>query len=280
MELTKREEQLWEQLQEWRQTFFEYEPTDIENSYDKWVDKAFSLLPENVQNQFFERLDDWLFQLNSLLRSSKIQTEARERILTSARMMNDEVIDLRDMRKMPIDQLTFLGEQQAAKHRLYSLCQGGVSGSGQTIAVTSDFLAMLVVNLRAVQLIAMSFGYDVQSPAGLRETLKVFNVATMPERLKMYGWEHLMEDLQQDDKQFYLDLPDRITDLGCIDEPIKQLIKIALILLFSGRKVSGVPFLSVAIGAGVNYQTTRKVTRFALKYYQYKHLYVKRGGIV
>lgn len=89
-----------------------------------------------------------------------------------------------------------------------------------------------------------------------------------------------MDDLQQDDKQFYLDLPDRITDPSWIDEPIKQLLKIALILMFAGRKVSGVPFISVAIGAGVNYQTTRKVTRFALKYYQYKHLYGKSGGIV
>lgn len=32
------------------------------------------------------------------------------------------------------------------------------------------------------------------------------------------------------------------------------------------------------IGAGINYRTTRNITEFALKYYQYKHLLQKGGG--
>ncbi len=153
-----------------------------------------------------------------------------------------------------------------------------MTGSGQTLAISSDFIAMLVINLRAVQLTAMSFGYEVQSPKGLLETLKVFNVSTMPERMKMFGWEDLMEDIQKDDQQFYYDVPDRITEPIWIDEPLKQLLKTAFILMFSKRKISGVPFISIMIGAGVNYQTTRKVTRFAIKYYQYKHLYEKNSS--
>ncbi|GIN58837.1 hypothetical protein J8TS2_31560 [Lederbergia ruris] len=278
MNLSKREEHLWEELHEWRQSFFEYEPTDLENTYDKWLDKAFSMLPENVQEQFFLKVDDWLFQLNSLLRGTALQQEAAERILAIARSMDEQIHSMEDMRRMPIDQLTFLAEQQASKHRLYSLFQGGVTGSAQTLAITSDFVAMLVINLRAVQLTAMSFGYDVQSPKGLLETLKVFNVATMPERMKMFGWEDLMEDIQKDDQQFYYDVPDRITEPIWIDEPLKQLLKTTFILLFSKQKISGVPFISIMIGAGVNYQTTRKITRFALKYYQYKHLYEKSTG--
>ncbi|MCJ7839728.1 EcsC family protein [Lederbergia sp. NSJ-179] len=280
MNLSKREEHLWEELHEWRQAFFEYESTDLENTYDQWLDKAFSLLPENVQDQFLLKIDDWLFQLNSLLRGTKLQKEAAESILGVAKSMDEQVQSISDMRNMPVDQLTFLAEQQASKHRLYSLFQGGMTGSGQTLAISSDFVAMLVINLRAVQLIAMSFGYEVQSPKGLLETLKVYHVATMPERMKMFGWEDLMEDLQKNDQQFYYDTPARITELIWIDEPLKQLIKTAIILLFSKRKISGIPIFSVMIGAGVNYQTTRKVTRFALKYYQYKHLYEKSGGIV
>ncbi|MBS4176040.1 EcsC family protein [Lederbergia citrea] len=280
MNLTKREEVLWEELQDWRQSLLEYEATDLENSYDKWVDKTFALLPESLQIQFFEKLDGWLFHLNSLLRGTQLQNEASDRILNAAKAMNPNIDSFADMREMPISQLTYLAEQQAARHRLYSLFQGGMAGSGRALLVSSDFIAMLVINMRAVQLTAMSFGYDVQSPSGLLETLKVFNAAIMPERMKMFGWEDLMEDLQKADEQFYFDIHERITDQTWVDEPLKQLLKISLIVMFSKKTISGIPLISLAIGAGVNYQTTRKVTDFALKFYQYKHLLDKNGDLV
>ncbi|WP_164525491.1 EcsC family protein [Siminovitchia acidinfaciens] len=279
MNWTRRDEQIWEDLQEWRQTLFEYETTDIENTYDKWMEQAFSLLPDSLQIQFFEKLDGWLFHLNSLLRESQLQSDAEERILKTARSMNDDIDTLENLRNLSIDQLTFLAEQQAARHRLYSFAQGGMTGSGRTVLVGSDLIAMAVINLRAVQLMAMSFGHNVQSPAGLLETLKVFHTATMPERLKMFGWEDLINDLQKGDEQFYYHEPERITDSSWVDEPLKHLLKVSMILMLSKRKVSGMPLASMAIGAGVNYKTTRKITDFTLKYYQYKHLLIKSGEI-
>ena len=87
-----------------------------------------------------------------------------------------------------------------------------------------------------------------------------------------------MEDLQKEDEQFYYESHERITDQTWIDEPLKQLIKVSVILMFTKKKYSGLPVISLAIGAGVNYQTTRKVTDFALKYYQYKHLLAKKSS--
>ncbi|MFK4997484.1 EcsC family protein [Bacillus sp. N9] len=138
---------------------------------------------------------------------------------------------------------------------------------------------MLVINMRAVQLTAMSFGYDVQSPSGVLETVKVFNTATMPDRIKMFGWEDLMDDLQKGTEQFYYNVHERIIDQTWIDEPIKQLIKLGFIVCFSKKKISGVPIISMAVGAGMNYNTTRKITNFAVKYYQYKHLLEKNGAV-
>ncbi|MCM3111108.1 EcsC family protein [Lederbergia lenta] len=279
MNLTKRDEKHWEELQDWRQSFFEYEATDFENAYDKWMDQIFTLLPLTLQAQFFEKMDNWFFQVNSLIRGTQFQNEIRTRILNAARSMSSEIATLDDMRQLPVDQLTFLAEQQAAKHRLYSLIQGGAAGSGQPILIGSDFLSTIVINLRAVQVIAMSYGYDVQSPAGLLETVKVYNTATMPDRLKMFGWEDLMDDLQKGDEAFYFDIHERIIDQTWLDEPLKQMLKISLILMFSRKKVSGVPLLSMAIGAGVNYNTTKQVTQFAVKYYQYKHMLEKNGDL-
>ncbi|HEY4554320.1 MAG TPA: EcsC family protein [Bacillaceae bacterium] len=276
MNWTDRDEAVFEQLEEWRQSFLEYEATDFENSIDKWMDKAFSLLPEELQTQFFSKLDNWLFHMNSLLRESRIQEEAGNRIMTAARAFHPAVGSLEDLKSLSIDQLTFMAEQHAARHRLYSLAQGGMAGSGRKVFAASDYLALMVINLRAIQVIAMTFGNPVQSPKGLLETLKVYHVATMPERLKMFGWEELMDDLNKKDEEFYFDVPDPLSDHTWIDEPLKQLFKLGLITSIS-RKKEKLPLLAMAVGAGVNYRTTRKVTDFAIKYYQYKHLWEKSG---
>ena len=123
----------------WQQSFFEYEATDLENSYDKWVDQSIGLLPETIQVQFFEKVDSLLFHLNSLLRGSQLQSDASERILHAARSINVDIDTLADMRKMPIDQLTFLAEQQIARQQTYSLIQGGMTGLRQALLIGSRF---------------------------------------------------------------------------------------------------------------------------------------------
>jgi len=278
VKLTEREESLLEELHEWSQSFFSYETKGWENLYDKWVEQAFSLLPESVQMQFFEKLDSSLFHLNSLLRGTKMQNDASARILDAAKAIDEQVQSFADIKKMPVGQLTFLAEQQASRHRIYSFIQGGMTGTGKAVFLMSDFLASIVINLRAVQLIAMSFGNNVQSPAALLETIKVLNVAMMPNRMKLFGWEDLMQDLQKEDTQFYFDGHDRITDQTWIDEPLKEVLKIALISSMSKLKTSNIPILSMSIGASLNYQSTRKITHFAIKFYQYKYLLEKSEG--
>ena len=49
------------------------------------------------------------------------------------------------------------------------------------------------------------------------------------------------------------------------------------IVLFKKKLIQGIPFISMAIGAGANYQLTRKVTDFAHKYYQMRYFDRERG---
>lgn len=238
------------------------------------------MLPASLQIQFFEKLDGWLFHLNALLRESPLQADAEEHILQTARSMNSNIHTFEDIRSsLSVDQLTFMAEQHAIRHRLYSFAQGGLAGSGKSILIGSDLVSMAVINLRAIQLMAMSFGYRVQSPSGLLETLKVFHTATLPERLKMFGWEDLINDLQKGDEEFYYDQPERLTDSSWLDEPLKHVLKATLMMSMAKKKTSGLPLASIAIGAGFNYKTTRRITDFTLKYYQFKHLLVKSGDI-
>ncbi|MDQ0215005.1 hypothetical protein J2S13_001404 [Oikeobacillus pervagus] len=276
MAWSNRDEVVWNEIVEWEKSLYQYEGNDLTNTYVKWLDATFSTIPEEVQQKFYSKLDQWLFHLHSLLQGSTIQSEAREQILSSARSFHPALQDLSDMKKLTIDQLHYLNQQHTARHRLYSFIQGGVTGSGGGVTMMTDFPLMAIINLRTVQLTAMTYGYDVRIPYEMMMSLKVFHAATLPNHMKMYGWENLLDDLETKDSLYFYDGSEQLTNATWLQEPLKQIMKLMAISLFSKKKTSKWPIISMAIGAGINYQLTRKVTQYAEKYYQYRYLQAKR----
>ncbi|MGE7765150.1 EcsC family protein [Peribacillus sp. NPDC096540] len=277
MEFTNREITIWNEISEWQENLYQYEPTDLAALYDKWLEQGFSLLPENVQQQFFEKLDTWLFHLHAMVQSSQVQIDAREQILASARMFNEEIETLSDLNLLTIDQLNYIANQLIAKHRLYSFAQGGISGSGGLLLLGSDIPAMTVINVRTVQLIAMSYGFEVNTPFEMMLALKVFNAGAMPKRLQGTAWEELVREVQTaEDDYFYLGI-EELTNPTWMEQPLKQLLKAVSITIFRKKLVRGIPIISMAIGAGSNYQMTRNVSEFAQKFYQYRYLQEKKA---
>ncbi|MFJ8068088.1 EcsC family protein [Peribacillus sp. NPDC096447] len=277
MEFTNREMKIWNEISEWQEKLYQYEPTDLAALYDKWLEQGFALLPENVQQQFFEKLDTWLFHLHAMVQSSQVQIDARERILASARVFNEEIETLSDLNHLSIDQLNYIANQHIAKHRLYSFAQGGMSGSGGLLLLGSDIPAMTVINVRIVQLIAMSYGVEVNTPFEMMLALKVFNAGAMPKRLQGIAWEELIREVQTaEDDYFYLGI-EELTNPTWMEQPLKQLLKALSITVFRKKLVRGIPFISMAIGAGANYQMTRSVSEFAQKFYQYRYLLEKKA---
>ncbi|MBT2605104.1 EcsC family protein [Bacillus sp. ISL-53] len=277
MEFTNREMKVWNEISEWQEKLYQYEPTDLAALYDKWLEQGFALLPENVQQQFFEKLDTWLFHLHAMVQSSQVQIDARERILASGRVFNEEIETLSDLNHLSIDQLNYIANQHIAKHRLYSFAQGGMSGSGGLLLLGSDIPAMTVINVRIVQLIAMSYGFEVNTPFEMMLALKVFNAGAMPKRLQGIAWEELIREVQTaEDDYFYLGI-EELTNPTWMEQPLKQLLKALSIAVFRRKLVRGIPFISMAIGAGSNYQMTRNVSEFAQKFYQYRYLLEKKA---
>ncbi|MDM5452491.1 EcsC family protein [Peribacillus simplex] len=277
MEFTNREIKIWNEISEWQENLYQYERKDLSALYDKWLEQGFELLPDNVQQQFFEKLDTWLFHLHAMVQSSQIQIDARERILASARLFKEDIETLDDLNHLSIDQLNYIANQHIAKHRLYSFAQGGVSGSGSLLLLGSDIPAMTVINVRIVQLIAMSYGVEVNTPFEMMMALKVFNAGAMPKRLQGMAWEELIREVQNaEDDYFYLGI-EELTNPTWMEQPLKQLLKAISITVFRKKLVRGIPFISMAIGAGANYQMTRNVSEFAQKFYQYRYLQKKKA---
>ncbi|PKR84303.1 EcsC family protein [Heyndrickxia camelliae] len=276
MSWTNNERKVWEDIEHWIQSFQTYEENDFQNLYGKWVDKAVSAIPESLTEPFFEKLDTWLFHLHSLLQGMQIQEEARERILKSAKAFDDSILSIEDMKKLSIDQLSYIADQHVSRHKVYSLLQGGMTATGQPIFVSSDFLALVLINLRSVQLTAITYGYDVRKPFEMMTALKVFHAASLPNRLRGSGWDNLTNDLEEQHSLYFYEGMEKVMDYRWLEEPFKQLMKVFFISLFN-KKASKSSFVSLALGAGINYQFSRKVNQFAEKYYQYRFLLDKRN---
>lgn len=272
MGLTEREIQILTEIEKWSEQM-QHEQTDFEMTYDKWLENSLSLIPENVRTEFFSKLDNWLFHLHAILQGTQIQVDARERLIRSARVFNQDIEDISDLKELTIDQLIYLTENQIAKHRLYSFAQGGLSGTGGLLLLGTDIPGITVLNLRIVQLIAMTYGYEVNTPYEMMTSLKVFHAATLPKRMRFQGWEELTQGAEgSNQNQYFYNGSEDLTDETWLELPLKHIVKAVAISVLRKRMIQGIPLVSMAIGAGMNYQLTRQVSDYAHNYYRLRFL--------
>ncbi|CRK84412.1 protein EcsC [Neobacillus massiliamazoniensis] len=275
MPLSDREQTVLNEIKAWENNLFSYESNDFQLTYEKYLERSFNLLPEKVQKSFFSLIDNWLFHLHGMIQGSQLQMDAKERILSSCRIFRKDLNKIEDLKSLEIDQLQYIAEQQIARHRLYSFVQGGLAGTGGTVLLGADIPAMAVINLRVVQLIAMSYGFEVNTPYEMMTSIKVFHTATLPARFKKENWMLLMGELDGSDQHYFYEGSEEIINITWLEQPAQQLFKAMVIALFRKKLVQGIPLVSMAIGAGANYQLTRKVTDLAQKYYQLRYLHEK-----
>lgn len=279
MPLTKQEKKVYLAIQNWENKLWDYQPNDFQSAYERYIEQAFSLLPETVQKQFFMILNNWMFHLHSTLQGSQLQMDARDRILTAAKVFNNDIEKIADLKMLQIDQLQYIAEQQIARHRLYSFAQGGLAGTGGSLFLSMDIPAIAVINLRVVQLIAMAYGVEVNTPYEMMTSLKVFHTATLPARMQKGSWKALKEELQEWKGRYFYEGSEKIADVTWLEQPLQQMLKALLILLFRKKAFLGIPLVSIAIGAGANYKLTRKVTEFAHNYYRLRYLLEKEEDL-
>ncbi|HHW37190.1 MAG TPA: EcsC family protein [Bacillales bacterium] len=276
MEWTNSERQVYKQIVDWEQGLFEYIPTDIEHALDKWIEFGFEKLDPEIKEQFFKNLDNMLFHLHAFIQGSDSQMIAKKRLVKTARVLDEDIDKVSDLKKLNIDQLVYLADQQMAKYRIYSFTQGGLAGTGGAL-LGVDVPAVIMLNLRAVQNIANVYGYDVNIPYEMMTSLRVFHAATMPKRMRAAGWSKLINEVRQFDDQFYYlnEKDEELTNETWLEQPLIQILKAMVIILFRKKVIQGLPLISMAFGAGMNYKLSRQVTEFANHYYQMRYLIEK-----
>ncbi|WP_222599364.1 EcsC family protein [Aquibacillus kalidii] len=259
------------EINNWEISLNKYEFNDFSMLYDNWMNQAISSINPKIRSKFSLNMDNFLFHTHAYLQGSATQKEARERIIMTARIFDESIDTIYDLSKLTIDQLTYIAGQYIAKGRLYSVVQGGLTGTGGFLLLGLDFPLMVVMNLRVVQLIGLTFGKEVNHPYEMMLSLKVFHAATLPKRFQKQAWNELKDELN-DGSSFLYEGEDKLTNRTWMDQPLKQTFKNLLIIMGRKKIVQGIPILSMGVGAYFNYQLTQQVANFALRFYQLRYL--------
>ncbi|TFB25045.1 EcsC family protein [Filobacillus milosensis] len=267
------EERVKRSINKWEEELQQYNTNDFERMYEMWVQNSFSKIPPNYQQKFFSMMDQWFLYTYAFLQGTSSQITAKERILQTARSFDEDIETITDLQNLSIEQLTYLANQQLSRSRIYSLTQGGITGTGGWLLLSADFPLMLTMNLRSVQLIGSSFGYDMNNPIEMVVALKVLHGGILPKRFQYDAWHQLKEETSS--LTTIMESEDLLTDETWIEQPLNQVFKTLAIVMFRKKLVQGVPLISVGIGALSNYKLSKEVTNFAKRYYQYRHLIEK-----
>lgn len=268
-------------IKEWEKTLATYERNNHGQTVcSRWVEESFTRLPAKRQEQFFQKLDNWVFQLYSFIQSTPHYDEARDHVLTAGRTFDPSIQSIPDMEKLPIDQLQLLVKQHLSSHRVYALIQGGMTGTGKPLAITTDIPILIAIHLRSILICAMIYGINVQSPVEIITSLKIFYAATQPKYRMLHGWNDLLAEMEKMGDYFYVG-SERLSSSSCLHETLKQLLKLLFVIRLKQSKLGRFfPLLPIGVSAGVNYQLTRKITIFADKYYQLRYLLNKKGALL
>ncbi|MFC0270298.1 EcsC family protein [Metabacillus herbersteinensis] len=266
-----RNQEILNEIYAWEAGLQEDHRSDFIRTFNKWLNNKMENIPESAKKLFLETFDKSLFYLHSFIQNTQIQQDARNQILLSARALNQDIKTFEDLQSLSLDQLHYISDLQTSKHRLYSLMQGGLTGTGGLLLAGVDVPAQTVLNLRAVQMVSMCYGFEVNTPYEMMTSLKVYHASLMPKHLKYKQWLSLKEELNENEySRYFYEGIEELADEASLEFLAKQIVKLSAISLVKKKTLQGIPLLSIVIGASMNYRLTRQVTDFANNYYQYR----------
>ena len=269
--LTKAETYYLEKLKQWENELRSERPNKILQLCSDYINTGLTYLPEMQKQKILRSLDNILFHLHAILFNSTFQRNTAQKLMQQARVHNESIFTLKDMTKLNIDQLQSIADKQMAHYRMLASAQGALA-SKHTGFLIGDFLSILIINLRAVQVLASIYGRPAESPNEIMTALKVFCAGCLPKEQRLEAWNELMLEQVQEQQGFFYNGKEEIVQEKMLYTILTELIKLSLPVFFRGKS----SYKGTIIGAAVNYHFTKKITEMAHHYYQKCYLLSKR----
>ncbi|WP_018921734.1 EcsC family protein [Salsuginibacillus kocurii] len=268
MPLTDQERDRLRAIEEWETEFVTDHTIEAERLSLNWTKDTFERLSKQKQQSVLDRIDQFLFYAQSITLNTKLHQEAEERLINAARVFQSDIQQIEDLGQLRLEQLNYLLLQQTAKQRLLSLGQGGAAGFGGPLLLGTDLICMLLINLRTVQLTAMTYGYDLRSPYELMTALSVFHAASLPKGAREEAWKGLQERMGDEIDPYFYDEEEDIIDANWLQQPLRQAVKAVVLSSLRKKAIQGLPVIGMAVGATINYRFSQQVSTIARHYYE------------
>lgn len=253
MNVGERDREVYEEILRWEERFF-------------IVGEATKHSVEGKE-QTFQSLDTIIFFIQALAQSPNWQRKSLEKVLQEARIFDESIDSIDDISRLPIHQILYLAEQQVTKQSYPTLLRGGLTGLGGFLLLSLDIPLMIAHHMRTIQLIALAHGYTITNPTEMLISLKVLHTATVPKSEQYQAWKTAEQEVEKLTHPYLYETDDLIVDRNWLEGQFKHVIKAMSIRLLRKNTVAGIPIISIAIGAGVNYVSFRNVAVIAQKFY-------------
>ncbi|WP_100405110.1 EcsC family protein [Bacillus solitudinis] len=263
-----------EQILDWEERFFAHVPSDLEHTSLKWTNWAFSKLGRAKQQLFLSQIDTLIIHIQAWLHNGRSHEETTKRIIQHARVFNHQIQDLKDLQLLNLEQLEYIVEQQMARQRLLAFSQGGLTGMGGAFFMAADLPAMVAINIRSIQQLAFTYGYNLDEPVEMMMALKLFHLTSLPKAFQEEAWLQLFEDVEiHRDQNLFYQGKEGIIEAEWLANLVKQVGKNLAISMLRKKMIQGVPLIGMAFGAGMNY-------RFAKQVIEISHMFYKKRFIM
>lgn len=277
MAKTKLERETLEEIITWENNLM-VDEKDWHQTFDEWVMFALSKMDEETKENVAKKVEEWLFYIQAAILQSRDFENRIEKLLEEARVYHEDIRTVKDLKNLPFAQLNFFADRHIGAHKIVSIVQGGITGTRNLLLRSMDLPVSIVLNIRLVQFIAASYGYDTKHPFEMMLALKVFYCSTLPKRFRREEWKKLIEETRTKKEKYFYDGNEQFVDSRWLSSLLLAIVKGSVVKAFSKREEKKRSFVAMAISAGYNYVVTKNVAKFAKRFYQYRYIMEKTEG--
>jgi len=224
-----------------------------------------------VPDEVIDAVDKAISQFLSLLNDASAWTYDTTEVLGAAASRGVEAESISDLQTADLEILDELAKSYFNENALLAAVEGGGTGLGGAVLIAADIPLLFGINLRLIQQIGASYGFDVSGPAYGPLVLSIFNVAAAGTR------ESKNESLREITVAAAAiaqesDYKGRVS--GTFRDQNRHLPR-EIAKNIGGRKIAQlIPIAGAAIGAGINYWFTTETAETA--FMLFRALYIER----
>lgn len=246
---------------------------DREYKIISFIEKQLQKVPKDIRDNIFKEVDQGYFYMYHFINSSQLQSDFRNKIIESGKIFHNEIRKIEDMKKLKLAQIRYIVDYEIAKHRLLAATQGAMVGTSYTPLLLSDIPVNAAINLKAIQCIANTYGYNTYNPFEMMILLRVYQASILPENLLYIAFEEIQNEISKHDVMpVFFEGSEELTNTSWLVQSLRYVLKGLCLYTLRNKKVEGIPILGIGIGGLINYHHSKKITEFAHNFYQYRFL--------